>query len=278
MYSDVIGERQNSVPRPWVWGHVRDFSHRGTVRREPQESQCSQFVQQFLRPEQNPAEPRMVFERQREIDRSRPGCSWRRCVCMPWVMSTLTDEISQEICHHVSIASCMFGYHIYMPYCLLTFSLLMLVFCKRRKFVFVCPCYFEAFDATFCPTRGWWRRDSSCRMRRMQMCIECQSCKKGMVWSKKDPIFLCLKFERRKICRTQSGKWRLKTNESLVLKFPFFQKEFPPAEIVELGTRKFTHGSTITTMMWRGWTTCGKRPDAKLLSLKIFESVCLGIV
>ena len=31
--------------------------------------------------------------------RARPGCSWRRCVCMPWEMSTLMkdDESSQEM-------------------------------------------------------------------------------------------------------------------------------------------------------------------------------------
>ena len=46
------------------------------------------------------------------------------------------------------------------------------------------------------------------------------------------------------------------------------------------GTRKFTHGSTITTMMWRGWTTCGKRPDVFWVSksLKVSELFrnCLG--
>ena len=83
-----------------------------------------------------------------------------------------------------------------------------------------------------------------------------------------------MELERRKICRTQTGKWRLKTNESPVLKLPNFEKEVSPAEMVEVSSgqevhtrqHNYDHDVERLSHLW-------EEAMAKLLSLKIFENL-----
>ena len=105
--SDVLGERQNSMDAlesevMYVTSRTEVPQSAFSFRRESQGSHMF-FINFHIATR---IESRRWAENGIQMgsigNRSRPGCSWRRCVCMPWEMSTLTDDI-------------------YMSHCLLTF-------------------------------------------------------------------------------------------------------------------------------------------------------------